>query len=150
MDSDNLRWLKAVVATQGFPIFADVGEEGFHDAWLLVQHADSDPAFQTAVLESLKPLLTSAGVARREFAMLTDRVLTAQGKPQRYGSQFVPTKDGSFVPKPTEDVAQLERRRAAMELMPMAAYTCMLRFTFAPPAKAAESSSTSSARTVKL
>lgn len=137
VDSDNLRWLKAVVDKQGFPTMAQVGKSGFHDAWLLVQHADSDPAFQTAVLEQLKPLLANNGVPRPQFALLTDRVLRHQGKPQRYGSQFMPGKDGSFVLEPTQDMAHVEQRRAAMGLMPLPAYKCILGFTYAPPAGAA-------------
>lgn len=136
VDTDNLRWLKALVDKQGFPTMDQVGESGFKDAWLLVQHADSDPAFQTVVLEALKPLLAIGGVPRREFAMLTDRVLSGQRKPQRYASQFMPAKDGSFVLEPAEDMAHATQRRAAMALMPLAAYRCMLRFTFASPVKA--------------
>lgn len=132
VDVDNLRWLKAVVDNQGFPTTAQVGKSGFNDAWLLVQHADSDPAFQAAVLEQLKPLLTHDGVPRPQFALLTDRVLRHQGKPQRYGSQFMPAKDGSFALEPTEDMAHLEQRRAAMGLMPLPAYQCVLGFTYAP------------------
>lgn len=132
----NLRWLKALVDKHGFPTVAQVGQEGFIHAWLLIQHADSDPAFQAAVLKALKPQLASGDLPRREFAMLTDRVLRSQGRPQRYGSQFTQAKDGNFVLEPTEDIAHVDQRRAAMDLMPLAAYRCMLRFSYAPPAKA--------------
>lgn len=59
VDGDNLVWIKAVVRKRGFPTIDQVGASGFDDAWLLVQHADGDPAFQAAVLEVLKPLLMS-------------------------------------------------------------------------------------------
>lgn len=140
VDGDNLRWLKAVVGKQGFPTADQVGKSGVHDAWLLVQHADSDPGFQTVVLERLKPLVVGGDVSGQEFAMLTDRVLRHQGKPQRYGSQFAKAKDGRFVQDPTEDVAHVEQRRAAVGLMPLAAYRCVLNFTFNPPAKSASGS----------
>ncbi|WP_426701944.1 hypothetical protein ACPPVV_02705 [Rhodanobacter sp. Col0626] len=50
VDAGNLSWLKGVVATRGFPAVDDVGGEGISHAWLLVQHADRDPAFQATVL----------------------------------------------------------------------------------------------------
>lgn len=57
--------------------------------------------------------------------MLTDRMLLAQGKPQRYGSQFL-IKDGVPTLHPTEDRVGLDARRAAMGLAPIADYACVL------------------------
>lgn len=137
VDSDNLSWLKAVVKRQGFPTAEQVGGSGVDDAWMLVQHADSDPIFQAQVLDMLKPRLASGGVRKKDFALLVDRVRRAQGKPQIYGSQFTPDKLGRLMPEPIEDMPHVDQRRAAMNLMPLAAYGCMLRFTYAPAAAAA-------------
>jgi hypothetical protein len=138
VDAGNLSWLKEVVARQGFPGVDAVGRQGVSDAWLLVQHADRDPAFQAAVLETLESRLASSGVRKADVAMLTDRVLRAQGKPQRYASQFMRAKDGSLVPEPIADVAHVDQRRAAMDLMPLADYQCVLRFSYAPGPKAGQ------------
>lgn len=124
--ADDLVWLKSIIARQGFPTPSMVGHQGVADAWLLVQHADSDPAFQSAVLKVLAARLQSGGIRRSDIALLTDRVLLAQGKPQRYGSQFERDRHGAFLPKPTEDMATVDQRRAAMDLMPLTAYRCML------------------------
>lgn len=132
VDADNLAWLKAVVARQGFPTPEAVGAQGVANAWLLVQHADRDPAFQAAVLKTLESRLAGSGVRKADVAMLTDRVLLAQGKLQRYGSQFKPSQDGSPVSEPTEDMAHVDQRRASMDLMPLADYRCMLHFSYAP------------------
>ena len=51
VDADNLAWLKRVVTEVGWPGRSAVGEDGAHAAWLLVQHADRDPAFQRKCLE---------------------------------------------------------------------------------------------------
>jgi hypothetical protein len=127
VDRDNLQWLHESIGKQGFPSIAQVGEQGVDDAFVLVQHADADPALQQSVLESLGPRLATAGISRQQYAMLTDRVLVAQGKPQRFGSQYDLAKDGSFVLKPTEDPAGLEARREQMGLMPSKFYECVLR-----------------------
>lgn len=137
VDSDNLSWMKEVVKRQGFPTVEQVGGNGVNDAWLLVQHADSDPGFQAQVLDVLKPRLATGGVRKQDFALLVDRVRHAQGKPQIYGSQFMPDKLGTLVPEPTEDMAHVDERRAAMNLMPLAAYSCVLRFTYSPASQAA-------------
>lgn len=128
VDTDNLSWLKDLVERQGFPTVQQVGMDGLNHAWLLVQHADSDPAFQTNVLGLLKPRLASGDVRKQDFAMLTDRVRHAQGKPQIYGSQFKADQQGHLVLESTQDMAHLDDRRATMNLMPMAAYSCLLRF----------------------
>jgi len=130
VDHENLEWLKQLVAKQGFPTVAQVGPKGVGNAFLLVQHADADPGFQASVLEVLQARLGSGGIRKSEVAMLTDRVLVAQGKPQRYGSQYDRGKDGSFKLKPTEDVPHLDERRAAMELPPSALYECALRVSY--------------------
>lgn len=137
VDADNLSWLKAVVERQGFPTARQVGKDGANHAWLLVQHADSDPVFQAQVLGLLKSRLASGDVRKQDFAMLTDRVLHAQGKPQVYGSQFKADQQGHLVLESTEDMAHLDDRRATMNLMPMAAYSCLLRFYNPPAAQAA-------------
>lgn len=60
-------------------------------------------------------------------AMLVDRVLQTQGKPQRHGSQF--SRDaatGHLAMAPVEDLSGLDALRAQAGLMPMADYACVL------------------------
>jgi hypothetical protein len=132
-DAHNVAWLKGVVARQGFPTVAQVGAQGVADAWLLVQHADRDSAFQLRVLRTLQARGEAAGVRRQDLAMLTDRVLLAQGKPQRYGTQFLPDASGALALQPVEDAAGLETRRAAVGLMPLALYRCVLGASYHMP-----------------
>ncbi len=138
VDVENLSWLKDKLAKQGFPTLDAVGKQGVFDAWLLVQHADRDPSFQASVLKTLESRLAAGGVRKADIAMLTDRVLRAQGKPQRYATQFMPVKDGSLVMQPTDDLAHIDERRAAMDLMPLPVYRCVLRVTYAPTPRASD------------
>ncbi|PPV06910.1 hypothetical protein XBLMG947_2128 [Xanthomonas bromi] len=51
-----MRHIHRVVAEHGgLPNAAQVGRDGAAAAWLLVQHADADPAFQEQVLGTLAP-----------------------------------------------------------------------------------------------
>lgn len=126
-DASNLARLKKIVAEHGFPTPPMVGQDGFNAAWLLVQHADPDPAFQQAMLEQMVEKRLLGG---EHLALLTDRVLRAQGKPQRYGSQFTP-EDGRQVPEPIEEpLDKLDERRASMGMMPFDDYRCSIEVMY--------------------
>ncbi len=134
VDAANLPRIKQLVSTRGFPTPAQVGEDGVQAAFLLVQHADRDPAFQTKVLEQLQASPDHGGVSAQEFTLLTDRVLLAQHQPQRYGSQFA-MKDGKLQASPMEDPTNVDQRRRAAGLPPLADYACMLGIEYRMPAK---------------
>jgi hypothetical protein len=124
VDRENLAWLRPLVDRDGFPTVAEVGAVGVNQAWILVQHADADRPFQTRVLDQVRPRVATDEVTGEEFAQLTDRVLLAEGKKQRYGSQFL-GGDKPMTLRPVEDAAHLDERRAAVGLPPMAAYRCL-------------------------
>ena len=65
--------------------------------------------------------LPKSEVSSRNIAYLTDRVLLAEGKKQIYGTQFQMV-DGKFQPKPLEDEANVDRRRAEAGQEPLAEY----------------------------
>ena len=59
------------------------------------------------------------------MAYLTDRVLVAEGKPQRYGTQFH-RPQGGLAPRPMEAPAEVDARRAQMGLGTLAEHTSQL------------------------
>jgi hypothetical protein len=114
VDEQNTAYLEALVETSGWPTISAVGPEASQAAWLLVQHADRRPDFQARCLELMKAL-PEGDVSPRNIAYLEDRVRVAKGAPQLYGTQFYKEGD-QFRPRPIEDEATLEERRAAMGL----------------------------------
>jgi len=84
-DGENLLWLRQVITGGGWPGKSLVGEDGAHAAWLLGQHADSDPAFQRRCLDPLTAAVERGEATIVQQAYLTDRVLLHEGKPQRSG-----------------------------------------------------------------
>ena len=132
VDSANLAWLKPQLERAGFPTMAQVGRDGVFAAALLVQHADDDPSFQAAVLPQIEAAFKAGVVSGEWVALLTDRVAKAQGRPQRYGTQATMT-GGRLVIDPIADSAQVDARRAAMGLPPLADYKRMLDSVYAPP-----------------
>jgi hypothetical protein len=121
LDRKHTARLKEIVAKHGWPGKSLVGTDGAHDAWLLVQHADLDRAFQKRCLELMEAAAAKDEVSRQDFAYLTDRVLVGEGKKQRFGTQFKEEK-GAMVPQPIEDEANVDKRRAAIGLPPLAEY----------------------------
>lgn len=122
VDRDNTAWLKNVVAEKGWPNRSMVGEDGSKAAFLIAQHATLDPAFQEEVLALMQAALEQREADPADFALLKDRVLLHQGKPQLYGTQFGTDPDGTMYLDTTEDLDGLDARRQTMGLPPIADY----------------------------
>ena len=119
LDSIHTERMKEIIAEIGWPTFSKVGKEIASNAWLLVQHADHDVAFQRRCLDMMKK--EPAGeVEVIDIAYLEDRVRVNEGKSQLYGTQFFNDKkpDGTVVygPRPIEDPENLDKRRMSVGL----------------------------------
>ena len=125
VDTENTARLKELIAQKGWPGKTLVGKRAANAAWLLVQHADLDPAFQKQCLPLLEKAVAAGEAEGAQLAYLTDRVLVAEKKPQRYGSQFHEV-DGKLVPQPIEDEARVDERRAAVGLGTLAEYAAQM------------------------
>lgn len=84
----NTKRMKEIVREYGWPGKSMVGGDGAGAAWLLVQHADGDRAFQKDCLDLLKRSAEAGEASWRHVAYLTDRVLVGEGNKQRYGTQI--------------------------------------------------------------
>ncbi|MCD9026654.1 hypothetical protein LDO26_00300 [Luteimonas sp. BDR2-5] len=132
IDRDNIAWLHGVLR-DGWPDSDRVGHDGAKAAWLLVQHADADPALQRMALELMQRAVAAGRADPSDFALLTDRVLLAEDSPQRYGTQFQTGEDGRMRLRPVEDAGGLDARRAAVGLPPMAEYRALLQQMYGQP-----------------
>jgi hypothetical protein len=120
-DAKNTTVLKDLVAKNGWPTIQRVGARASDAAWLLVQHADQDPAFQLKALQLMAPLVASGGVDRRNYAYLYDRVMLKLNGKQRYATQVTCT-DGKRVPQPLEEPGRVGLLREEVGLEPVADY----------------------------
>ncbi|XXF79410.1 hypothetical protein P2318_06570 [Myxococcaceae bacterium GXIMD 01537] len=121
IDTRNTARMKEIIAAKGWPGTKLVGANGSLAAWLLVQHADLDVAFQKQCLPLIEKAVAQGEASAKNLAYLTDRVLVAENKPQRYGTQFHEV-DGNLVPRPLEDEARVDERRASVGLGTLAEY----------------------------
>jgi hypothetical protein len=122
IDRASTRVLKGMMLKHGWITIDKFGKRASNDAWLLAQHADHDVAFQKRVLAVMKPLADKSKVSPASYAYLYDRVATAEGRPQRYGTQGKCVGPQRWEPHTLEDPVNVDQRRAEVGLPPMAEY----------------------------
>ena len=127
VDKRNTKRMKEIIAKYGWPGQTLVGRKAAQGAWLLVQHADLDSAFQKQALVLIEAAAKKNEVTPANVAYLVDRVATAEKRKQLYGTQFGP----DLKPLPIEDEAHVDARRAAIGLEPMADYAEQMKSTYA-------------------
>lgn len=120
-DFANTEWLKKIVTEKGWPKISEVGEGAALEAWLIVQHADADPAFQLQVLRLMEPLVSKGEVSKSNYAYLYDRVMLKLNGKQRYASQMM-CANGKRQPSPLEDEKSVDRYRSEMGMPALAYY----------------------------
>lgn len=125
-DRRNRNRLKEIVEEHGWPSSDMVGRRGLDAAFILVQHADQDPAFQRQMLPFVRVAYHDGDMTGEHVALLTDRVLRNEGRPQLYGTQ-VDISSGEIVVMPVDDPDSLDARRARMGLPPMEEYLRVIR-----------------------
>ena len=129
-----------IVAARGWPVRHLVGDDGAHAAWLVVQHAPL--GLQQRMLPLVRAAVGRGDARPGDLALLEDRVLVGEGKPQRYGSQmnYSPT-GGPGTVAPIEDPDCVDQRRAKVGLEPLSAYLMQFGIDYTPPPRAPSRSS---------
>jgi hypothetical protein len=116
----NAARLSAIFESLGWPGERQVGQQAAEAAWLLVQHAIAQPAFQRHALALLQAAVARGDAPPVHAAMLGDRIRTYEGRPQVYGTQFDWDASGQLSPLPIEDPAGVDARRQDIGLGPLA------------------------------
>ncbi|MEL0653401.1 DUF6624 domain-containing protein [Pseudoalteromonas issachenkonii] len=121
IDESNTGKLKAIIKKHYWVTKDLVGVKGVGAAFLVIQHSP-DVAFKVKMLPYLKQsYLNGEGVSGQQVALLTDRVLIAQGKKQIYGTQ-ADVSEGKVVFSPIEDETNVDKRREEMKMPPLDFY----------------------------
>lgn len=125
IDQANTMWLNDLVNAHGWPGKSLVGVDGANAAWLFAQHADRHPQLQHKFLDLLRAAVAAGEASATNLAYMEDRVRVAEGRPQLYGTQFTGVVV-RYEPFPIEDPEQVDARRAAVGLGPLADYAAEL------------------------
>lgn len=133
IDASNTKRMRAIVDTYGWPGPQLVGHDGVQAAFLLVQHADHD--FQKEMLPLVEKAFKCGVIKGQSYALLLDRVLIGDDKPQVYGTQAKPIEewDGQEPSlQPIEDEANVDKRRTKVGLPPLSEYKKLLKEVYFP------------------
>jgi len=120
MNVANADWLKAELRDHGWFKVSVYGADADSAAWLIVQHARHDLAFQQDVLAMLEPLWQAGETKGGNFAMLYDQTAHYTGRPGRFGVIGDCTGPGVWTPGPLEDRGAVDTWRAKAGLPPLA------------------------------
>lgn len=112
--------LQQIVKQNGWPTISLVGIDASDAAMLILSHSP-DHDWQRQLLPQLQTLAGTDKIDGSGLAMTVDKELVAEGKLQRYGSQFK-YFNGSLAMFAVEDPPNLDERRAKALLPPIAVY----------------------------
>jgi hypothetical protein len=116
----NAERLKTIIDEHGWPDEKTAGEDGANAAWLIVQHAIGFPDFQRRCLSLLRLSAGEGSVPRWQAAYLEDRIAIQEGRPQRYGTQWLDDPvDGRIRPWKLAHPDRVDELRAEAGLQPM-------------------------------
>jgi hypothetical protein len=133
IDASNTNRMRAIVDTYGWPSPKLVGHDGVQAAFLLVQHAEHD--FQKEMLPLVLKAFKDGAIPGQSYALLLDRVLVGDGKPQVYGTQAKPIEEWQGQEpslQPIEDEANVDKRRTEVGLPPLSEYRKLLKEVYFP------------------
>jgi hypothetical protein len=131
LDSRNTERLKEIVRRYGWPRPRLVGRDGANAAFLILQHSP-DLAFQKKMLPLVHRAYQAGELQAWDYALLLDRVLTREGKPQVYGMSLERWEGEEPVIYPIEDEANVDKRRAAIGLPPLSEYLEFMKRLYFP------------------
>lgn len=113
VDKHSTKRLKEIIKQIGWPTISKVGVKASDSAWLLVQHSP-DLKFMKLCLKLMKSA-PKGEVKPANIAYLEDRVLTIEGKPQIYGTQFL-WSNNKLEALPIKDAKNVDKLRASVGL----------------------------------
>ncbi len=121
VDSVNTIKVKAILDRYGWLGVPEIGWQGNNTLFLVIQHADS--ATQVQYLPVMREAVKKGKAEGSQLALLEDRVALKQGRKQIYGSQVSQNpQTGQYTVLPLEDPDNVDKRRAAVGLGPLAEY----------------------------
>lgn len=116
----NAARLRELIELHGWPTEEIAGKDGAEAAWLIAQHSVGEPQFQWRVLRLLQAAVGTGRVPAWQAAYLEDRIAIHEGRPQRYGTQWMDdSRDGRLRPWTLADPEHVDELRDQVGLEPL-------------------------------
>lgn len=103
-----------------FPSITHVGRDGYIAGVTIVLHSGDVDLMQTYLKKHQEQMADNVDMSHRAF--ITDKILIALGKEQKYGTQFRGIVDGKVDFFPLESLELVDERRKELLLPTMAEY----------------------------
>lgn len=132
-DSINLSIVSAIIDKYGWLSAKETSKKANDVLFLVIQH--SDLTSQLKYLPYLHSAVKSGKASERDYAYLTDRIRTNQGKFQIYGTQFQGDAKGKMSLYPIEDEPNVNMRRRKVGLDSLEAYARKMDVQYRVPKK---------------
>jgi hypothetical protein len=116
----NAARLRELISAHGWPSEDMAGEDGAKAAWFIAQHAVGEPDFQRQALLLLQQCAAMGCVPAWQAAYLEDRIAMHEGRPQRFGTQWMDDpSDGLTRPWRLAEPDRVNELRASAGLGPL-------------------------------
>lgn len=116
----NAARLRVLISEYGWPGEDIAGKDGSEAAWLIAQHAVGEPEFQRMSLSLLQAAAAARTIPAWHAAFLEDRVAMQEGRPQRFGTQWMDDpRDGLIRPWKLAETENVNYLRASVGLDPL-------------------------------
>ena len=116
----NANRLRELIDLHGWPAEDIAAKDGCESAWFIVQHSVGEPKFQRDALGMLQACVAEGRVPSWHAAYLEDRIALHEGRPQRYGTQWIDDpRDGRIRPWTLADPENVNAIRAEVGLDPL-------------------------------
>lgn len=120
-DSLHLIYVTHLLDKYGWPKKSEVGGRGQSTLFIVIQH--SDLPHQQKYLPMFREAFKQQEFKGSSLALIEDRVAIGEGRKQIYGSQLSwDMAKNVYTLLPIDNPAEVDKRRAAMGMEPLAAY----------------------------
>ncbi|MEL6867452.1 MAG: DUF6624 domain-containing protein [Bacteroidota bacterium] len=127
LHNHNAQALDQIISKIGYPSIDKVGKEASEAAWLVIQHAISQPSFMKKCAYLLEQAIQENKANPIDLAYLSDRIAVFEGKHQRYGTHFDWDEQGKLSPQAYDDLEKVNQRRKALGLNTLEEQTAIIR-----------------------
>ncbi len=114
-DHRNQELVISIIEKCGMPTLNEVNQEQMNAIWLGLQHTESK--YRIKYFPLIEKAVKNGDLNKEHYALMKDRILMDEGKPQIYGSQI---KDGKLYD--LEEPETVNKRRKEMGLGPIEDY----------------------------
>ena len=121
IDRDNLVTVVSLIEKCGMPSLEEINQKQMNTIWFVFQHEDN--YHRKKYFSLLQKAAQNGELSKGKMALMEDRMLMDDGKPQIYGSQMTDDREnGGFKIYDLQNPETVDRRRASVGLEPLSEY----------------------------